>query len=119
MNAKNMYAGTQTEKNLWEAFAGESQARNKYTYFAATAEEEGFYELAERFRSVAAVEQLHEERFRSLLRNIHRGEVFAKNEVTVWECRNCGHVIIGKEAPCVCPTCDHPQSYFELYSENH
>lgn len=181
MNAKNMYAGTQTEKNLWEAFAGESQARNKYTYFAsvakkqgyeqiaalflktadnekehaklwfkelcefsdteknlksaaegenhewtamyenfaATAEEEGFYELAERFRSVAAVEQLHEERFRSLLLNIHRGEVFAKNEVTVWECRNCGHVIIGKEAPCVCPTCDHPQSYFELYSENH
>lgn len=181
MNAKNMYAGTQTEKNLWEAFAGESQARNKYTYFAsvakkqgyeqiaalflktadnekehaklwfkelrefsdteknlksaaegenhewtamyenfaATAEEEGFYKLAERFRSVAAVEQLHEERFRSLLRNIHRGEVFAKNEVTVWECRNCGHVIIGKEAPCVCPTCDHPQSYFELYSENH
>ena len=163
MNAKNMYEGTQTEKNLWKAFAGESQARNKYTYFAsvakkqgyeqiaalflktadneknlksaaegenhewtamyenfaATAEEEGFYELAERFRSVAAVEQLHEERFRSLLRNIHRGEVFAKNEVTVWECRNCGHVIIGKEAPCVCPTCDHPQSYFELYSENH
>lgn len=90
-----------------------------YENFAATAEEEGFYELAERFRSVAAVEQLHEERFRSLLRNIHRGEVFAKNEVTVWECRNCGHVIIGKEAPCVCPTCDHPQSYFELYSENH
>ena len=107
---KNLKSAAEGENHEWTAM---------YENFAATAEEEGFYELAERFRSVAAVEQLHEERFRSLLRNIHRGEVFAKNEVTVWECRNCGHVIIGKEAPCVCPTCDHPQSYFELYSENH
>lgn len=181
MSAKNMYEGTRTERNLWEAFAGESQARNKYTYFAsvakkqgyeqiaalfletaenekehakiwfkelngiadteenlaaaaagenhewtdmyegfaATAEEEGFYELAERFRAVASIEQLHEERYRSLLRNIHKDEVFAKKEVTVWECRNCGHITIGKEAPRVCPACDHPQGYFELYAENY
>ena len=181
MDTKNKYAGTQTEKNLWEAFAGESQARNKYTYFASvakkqgfeqiaalflktadnekehaelwfkelcgigdtaqnlvaaaegenyewtdmyegfakTAEEEGFMDLARRFRLVAAVEKHHEERYRALLRNVEAAEVFAKSEVKVWECRNCGHVVVGKKAPEVCPTCEHPQSYFELHAENY
>ena len=177
----NKYAGTQTEKNLWEAFSGESQARNKYTYFASkakkegfeqiaaifqktadnekehaelwfkelcgigdtaenllaaaegenyewtdmydgfakTAEEEGFTELAERFRLVAAVEKHHEERYRALLRNVKTAEVFARSQVKVWECRNCGHLVVGLKAPEVCPTCDHPQSYFELHAENY
>ncbi len=181
MSTENKYAGTQTEKNLWEAFAGESQARNKYTYFASvakkqgfeqiaalflktaenekehaklwfkelcgigdtaqnlaaaaagenyewtdmyegfakTAEEEGFTELARRFRLVAAVEKHHEERYRALLRNVEAAEVFAKSEVKVWECRNCGHIVIGTKAPEVCPTCNHPQSYFELHEENY
>ena len=181
MDTKNKYAGTQTEKNLWEAFAGESQARNKYTYFASvakkqgfeqiaalflktadnekehaelwfkelcgigdtaqnlaaaaegenyewtdmyegfakTAEEEGFMDLARRFRLVAAVEKHHEERYRALLRNVEAAEVFAKSEVKVWECRNCGHIVVGKKAPEVCPTCEHPQSYFELHAENY
>ena len=181
MSTENKYAGTQTEKNLWEAFAGESQARNKYTYFASvakkqgfeqiaalflktaenekehaklwfkelcgigdtaqnlaaaaagenyewtdmyegfakTAEEEGFAELARRFRLVAAVEKHHEERYRALLRNVEAAEVFAKSEVKVWECRNCGHIVIGTKAPEVCPTCNHPQSYFELHEENY
>ncbi len=181
MDTKNKYAGTQTEKNLWEAFAGESQARNKYTYFASiakkqgfeqiaalflktadnekehaelwfkelcgigdtaqnlaaaaegenyewtdmyegfakTAEKEGFTDLARRFRLVAAVEKHHEERYRALLRNVEAAEVFAKSEVKVWECRNCGHIVVGKKAPEVCPTCEHPQSYFELHAENY
>ncbi len=181
MNNTTKYAGTQTEKNLWEAFAGESQARNKYTYFASkakkdgfeqiaalfqktadnekehaklwfkelngicgtaenllaaaegenyewtdmydgfakTAEEEGFPELAARFRLVAAVEKHHEERYRALLHNVEMTEVFAKSGVKVWECRNCGHIVIGEKAPDVCPTCDHPQSYFELHAENY
>ena len=181
MDTKNKYAGTQTEKNLWEAFAGESQARNKYTYFASvakkqgfeqiaalflktadnekehaelwfkelcgigdtaqnlaaaaegenyewtdmyegfakTAEEEGFMDLARRFRLVAAVEKHHEERYRALLRNVEAEEVFAKSEIKVWECRNCGHIVVGKKAPEVCPTCEHPQSYFELHAENY
>ena len=175
------YAGTQTEKNLWEAFAGESQARNKYTYFASkakkegyeqisalflktaenekehakmwfkelegigdtaenlkaaadgenfewtdmyesfakTAEEEGFPELAEKFRNVAAIEKHHEERYRALLNNVETRTVFEKSEVKVWECRNCGHIVIGTKAPDVCPTCDHPQSYFEVNAENY
>ena len=177
----NKYSGTQTEKNLEAAFAGESQARNKYTYFAskakkdgfeqiaamfeatannekehaklwfkelngigstednlkvaadgenfewtdmyedfaATAEKEGFLELAAKFRGVAAIEKRHEERYRALLRNIEAGEVFKKSEVKVWECRNCGHVIIGTQAPEVCPVCAHPQSYFEIHAENY
>ena len=177
----NKYAGTQTEKNLQAAFAGESQARNKYTYFASvakkegyeqisslflktadnekehakmwcrelsgigdtkanlaaaaegenfewtdmyenfakTAEEEGFKELAEKFRLVAAIEKHHEERYRALLKNIETAEVFAKSEVKVWECRNCGHIIVGTKAPEVCPTCNHPQSYFEVHAENY
>ncbi len=182
---KNMtttkYAGTQTEKNLKAAFAGESQARNKYTYFASvakkegyeqiaglflktadnekehakmwfkelngigdtkanltaaadgenyewtdmyedfarTAEEEGFPELAAKFRLVGAIEKHHEERYRSLLKNVETAAVFEKSEVKVWECRNCGHIIIGTKAPEVCPTCNHPQSYFEVHEENY
>lgn len=177
----NKYSGTQTEKNLQEAFAGESQARNKYNYFASvakkegyeqisaifaktadnekehaklwfkelegisntannlksaaegenyewtdmyegfakTADEEGFPELAKRFRLVAAVEKHHEERYRALLKNIELAEVFAKSEVKVWECRNCGHIEVGMKAPDECPTCKHPQSYFEIHAENY
>ena len=177
----NRYAGTQTEKNLEAAFAGESQARNKYTYFASvakkegyeqiaalfaktaenekehakmwfkelngigdtaqnllhaaegenyewtdmyegfakTAEEEGFPELAARFRLVAAIEKHHEERYRALLRNVETAEVFKKSEVKVWECRNCGHIVVGTAAPEICPTCAHPQSYFEINAENY
>ena len=178
---KNRYAGTQTEKNLEAAFAGESQARNKYTYFASkakkegyeqiaalflktadnekehakmwfkelggigntpenllhaaegenyewtdmydgfakTAEEEGFHELAEKFRAVAAIEKHHEERYRALLKNVEAQEVFKKSEVKVWECRNCGHIVVGTAAPEVCPVCDHAQAYFELHAENY
>lgn len=175
------YAGTQTEKNLEAAFAGESQARNKYTYFAsvakregyeqmsaifsktadnekeyakmwlkelegigntvenlkaaaegenyewtdmyegfaATAEEEGFPELAKKFRLVAAIEKHHEERYRALLKNIETLQVFEKSEVKIWECRNCGHIVVGTQAPDICPTCNHPQAYFEICSENY
>ncbi len=178
---KNPYSGTKTEKNLWEAFAGESMARNKYTYFASVAkkagyeqiaalflqtadnekehaklwfkalgelgdtpenllhaaegenaewtdmyermakdaEEEGFTELAARFRGVAAIEKMHEERYRALLKNVEAMEVFKKSGVTMWECRNCGHVVVGLEAPEVCPVCNHPQSYFEVRKENY
>lgn len=177
----NKYAGTQTEKNLMEAFSGESQARNKYTYFASkakkegfeqisslflktadnekehakmwfkelegigntaenlaaaaegenyewtdmydgfakTAEAEGFPELAEKFRMVAAIEKTHEERYRALLHNVEAQEVFAKSEVKVWECRNCGHIVVGEKAPEVCPVCAHPQAYFEVHAENY
>ena len=177
----NKYAGTQTEKNLEAAFAGESQARNKYTYFASrakkdgfeqisalflqtadnekehakmwykelhdgigttagnlldaangenyewtdmyenfakTADEEGFTELAKKFRLVAAIEKHHEERYRALLKNIETSQVFEKSEVKVWECRNCGHIVIGTKAPDICPTCDHPQAYFEVSANN-
>ena len=175
------YSGTQTEKNLEAAFAGESQARNKYTYFASkakkdgfeqiadlflktaanekehakmwfkelngigttaenlvsaaegenfewtdmyaefakTAEEEGFTELAEKFRMVAAIEKTHEERYRALLHNVETKEVFEKSEVKVWECRNCGHIVVGVKAPQVCPVCNHPQAYFEIHAENY
>ena len=177
----NPYAGTQTEKNLEAAFAGESQARNKYTYFASkakkegfeqiaalflqtaenekehakiwfkelngigstaenlaaaadgenyewtdmyegfavTAEKEGFTELAAKFRMVAAIEKHHEERYRALLRNVEAQEVFARSEVKVWECRNCGHIVVGTKAPEICPVCAHPQSYFEIHAENY
>ena len=179
--AANKYAGTQTEKNLQEAFAGESQARNKYTYFASvakkegyeqmsalflktadnekehakmwfkelagisntkenlaaaaegenyewtdmyesfakTAEEEGFNELAAKFRAVGEIEKHHEERYRALLKNIETAQVFEKSEVKVWECRNCGHIVVGTKAPEVCPVCNHPQSYFEVHEENY
>ena len=175
------YSGTKTEKNLEAAFAGESQARNKYTYFASvakkegyeqisalflktaenekehakmwfkelegigdtahnlaeavagenyewtdmyaefakTAEEEGFDELAKKFRLVAAIEKSHEERYRALLKNVETAAVFEKSEVKVWECRNCGHIVVGTKAPEVCPVCAHPQSYFEVHAENY
>ena len=177
----NQYAGTKTEKNLWEAFAGESQARNKYTYFASVAkkagyeqiaalflktaenekehaklwfkelgelgtteenllhaaegenfewtdmyermareaEEEGFPELAAKFRGVGDIEKHHEERYRKLLANVESKQVFEKSGVKVWECRNCGHLVIGTQAPAVCPVCNHPQAYFEVREENY
>lgn len=173
--------GTKTEKNLMEAFAGESQARNKYTYFASVAkkegyeqiadiftktagnekehaelwfkalggigttaenlleaamgehgewtdmyarmakdaEEEGFKELAFQLKGVAAIEKTHEERYRTLLENVQEGKVFKKDEVTRWECRNCGHIVEGASAPKICPICKHPESYFELRTENY
>lgn len=173
--------GTKTEANLLSAFAGESQARNKYTYFASVAkkegyeqiaeiflktadnekehakmwfkalsgigntkanlaaaadgenyewtdmyesfakdaEEEGFIELAEKFRAVGAIEKAHEERYRTLLNNIEMQQVFEKGEMKMWECRNCGHLVMGKKAPDVCPVCTHPQSYFEVRKENY
>lgn len=177
----NKYAGTKTEENLRTAFSGESQARNKYTFFASkakkdgfeqiadlflktadnekehakmwfkeldgigttaenlvsaaegenyewtdmyagfakTAEEEGFPELAAKFRMVAAIEKRHEERYRKLLHNVEMKEVFKKCEVKVWECRNCGHIVVGEKAPEICPVCLHPQAYFELHAENY
>ena len=177
----NKYAGTQTEKNLEAAFAGESMARNKYTYFASkakkegfeqisalfqktadnekehakmwfkelvgigntaenlehaaegenyewtdmyagfakTAEEEGFPELAAKFRLVAAIEKHHEERYRALLHNVETAQVFEKSEVKVWECRNCGHIMVGTQAPELCPACAHPKAYFEVHAENY
>ena len=177
----NKYKGTKTELNLQAAFAGESQARNKYTYFASkakkegfeqiaalflktadnekehakmwfkelngigntaenlsaaadgenyewtdmyeefakTAEEEGFTELAEKFRAVGAIEKHHEERYRALLKNVETSQVFEKSTVKVWECRNCGHIVVGTKAPDVCPVCNHPQSYFEINEENY
>ena len=177
----NKYAGTQTEQNLLAAFAGESQARNKYTYFASkakkdgfeqiaelflktadnekehakmwfkelsgigttaenleaaadgenyewtdmyegfakTAEEEGFTALAAKFRMVSAIERRHEERYRALLRNVELQQVFEKSEVKIWECRNCGHIVVGEKAPEVCPVCAHPQSYFEISAANY
>ncbi len=177
----NKYNGTKTEKNLWEAFAGESQARNKYTYFASVAkkagyeqiadlflatannekehakiwfkelnelgtveenlksaaegenfewtdmyermakeaEQEGFTELAVKFRAVGAIEKAHEERYRALLKNVEEKAVFEKSGVQVWECRNCGHIVVGTKAPEVCPVCNHPQSYFEIKKENY
>ena len=176
----NKYAGTQTEKNLEAAFAGESQARNKYTYFASkakkegfeqiaalfeetannekehaklwfkelngigstaenlaaaadgenyewtdmydgfakTAEAEGFPELAARFRGVAAIEKRHEERYRALLKNVETAQVFERSEVKVWECRNCGHIVVGTKAPEICPVCSYPKAYFEIHKEN-
>ena len=177
----NKYAGTKTEKNLWEAFAGESQARNKYTYYASVAkkagyeqiaalflktadnekehaklwfkalgelgtteenlfhaaegenfewtdmydrmakeaDEEGFHDLAEQFRGVAAIEKEHEERYRALLNNVETKQVFEKSGVQVWECRNCGHIVVGTSAQQVCPVCNHPQAYFEIRQQNY
>lgn len=180
VNMNKKLAGTKTEKNLWEAFAGESQARNKYTYYASVAkkngyeqiaalflktaenekehaklwfkalgelgdtptnllhaaegenfewtdmyarmakeaDEEGFPELAEQFRGVAAIEKHHEERYRKLLKNVETQEVFKKAGVQIWECRNCGHIVMGTQAPELCPVCFHPQSFFEITAEN-
>ena len=175
------YSGARTEKNLQTAFSGESEARNKYTYFASvakkegyeqiaelflktaenerahaklwfqeldglrdtaknlsdaadgehyewndmyagfakTADEEGFSELAEKFRKVAAIEKEHEERFRALLKNVETAQVFARSEVKIWICRNCGHIVVGNCAPDICPVCDHPRAFFEIKAENY
>lgn len=179
----NKYQGTKTEENLKKAFAGESEARNKYSYFASkakkdgfeqiaaifeetagnekehakmwfkelhggavpdtienlkaaadgenyewtdmykefaeTAREEGFNELAEKFEAVAAIEKHHEERYRKLLKNIEDKKVFSKDGEAIWVCRNCGHIVVGKVAPEICPVCAHPQSYFEVKAENY
>ena len=179
--SQNKYAGTETEKNLKTAFSGESEARNKYTFFASvakkegyeqiaalfqktadnekehakmwfkelkgigdtahnleaaaegenyewtdmyagfaeTAEKEGFPELAAKFRLVAEIEKHHEERYSALLKNVETAKVFEKSEVKVWECRNCGHIVVGTSAPEICPACAHPQSYFEVKAENY
>jgi rubrerythrin len=90
-----------------------------YPKFAKEAEEEGFTELAKRFRAVADIERTHEERFRALLKNLETAQVFERDEVKVWECRNCGHIVIGEKAPEMCPTCSHPKSYFEIHAENY
>ena len=108
-----------TAENLAAAADGENyEWTDMYDGFAKTAEEEGFLELAAKFRLVAAIEKRHEQRYRALLHNIEAQEVFKKSEVKVWECRNCGHIVVGKKAPEVCPVCAHPQSYFELHMDN-
>lgn len=109
-----------TEENLKAAAAGENyEWTDMYEGFAKTAEEEGFPELAAKFRKVGEIEKHHEERYRALLHNVEMQEVFAKSEVKVWECRNCGHIVVGEKAPDVCPVCDHPQAYFEVHAENY
>ena len=109
-----------TAENLCAAAAGENyEWTDMYEGFARTAEQEGFKELAQKFRLVAAIEKQHEERYRALLKNIETAQVFEKSSVKVWECRNCGHIAVGEKAPEVCPTCNHPQSYFELRAENY
>ena len=109
-----------TTENLKDAAAGEHfEWTDMYADFAKTAEEEGFTELAEKFRMVAAIEKTHEERYRALLHNVETKEVFEKSEVKVWECRNCGHIVVGVKAPQVCPVCNHPQAYFEIHAENY
>ena len=109
-----------TAENLLSAAEGENyEWTDMYDGFAKTADEEGFHELAQRFRLVAAIEKHHEERYRALLHNVEMAQVFAKSEVKVWECRNCGHIVIGEKAPEICPACNHPQSYFEIHAENY
>ncbi|MCI5583003.1 MAG: rubrerythrin family protein, partial [Anaeroplasma sp.] len=109
-----------TSQNLLSAAEGENyEWTDMYDSFAKTAEEEGFTELAKKFRGVAEIERRHEERYRALLRNVETKQVFEKSEVKVWECRNCGHVVVGTKAPDVCPVCNHPQSYFEVHKENY
>ena len=111
--------GSKTEKNLMEAFAGESQARNKYTYFASKAKKEGFDNIAFLFEEVGKIEKEHEQRYLKLLDNVKNGNVFEAGEVKVWKCRNCGHIVVGTKAPEVCPVCAHPKAYFEIKAENY
>ena len=109
-----------TEENLLDAAAGENyEWTDMYKEMAATAREEGFPEIAAQMEGVAAVEKEHEERYRKLLKNVEMQEVFKKSEVKVWVCRNCGHVVVGTSAPQVCPTCQHPQAFFEILAENY
>ena len=111
--------GSRTEQNLMTAFAGESQARNKYTYYASKAKKDGYEQIAAIFEETANNEKEHEERYRKLIENIEGGLVFSRDGDKIWKCRNCGHIVIGKEAPKVCPICAHPQSYFEIKAENY
>ena len=115
-----LFRSGDTAENLAAAAAGENyEWTDMYEGFARTAEAEGFKELAEKFRGVAAIEKHHEERYRALLHNVEAQEVFAKSEVKVWECRNCGHIVVGTQAPEVCPVCDHPQAFFEINLQNY
>lgn len=117
---KELEGISNTAVNLANAADGENyEWTDMYDGFAKDADEEGFHELAEKFRLVAAVEKHHEERYRALLKNVETATVFEKSEVKVWECRNCGHIMVGTKAPEVCPTCAHPQSYFEIHAENY
>ena len=111
--------GSKTEKNLMEAFAGESQARNKYTYWASKAKKEGYEQISAIFLETADNEKEHEERYRKLLAALDEGKVFVKDDIVVWKCRNCGHIHVGKFAPKVCPVCSHAQAYFEVKAENY
>lgn len=109
-----------TEENLADAVAGENyEWTSMYAEFAKTAEEEGFAEIASTFRGIGEVEKNHEERFRKLLENVQKGEVFKKGSIVIWECRNCGHIVVGTTAPEVCPVCKHPKAYFEVKAENY
>ena len=117
---KELYGIGETKENLENAAAGENyEWTQMYAEFAETAEKEGFHELAVKFRMVAAIEKHHEERYRALLHNIEMQQVFEKSEVKVWECRNCGHIVVGTAAPEICPVCSHPQSFFEVKEENY
>ena len=111
--------GTKTEKNLQEAFAGESMARNKYSYFASKAKKDGFVQIAAIFEETANNEKEHEARYRKLLDNVQKECVFSKDGDVIWQCTNCGHIIIGKKAPETCPVCDHAQAYFQVKPENY
>ena len=111
--------GTKTEANLQTAFAGESQARNKYTYYASKARKDGYQQIAALFEGVAAIEREHEERYRKLLANIKDGVVFSRDGDMIWECSNCGHIVIGPKAPEMCPVCKHPKAYFQLRAQNY
>ena len=109
-----------TAENLKTAAAGENyEWTSMYATFADEADEEGFHDLAKKFRMVAAIEKAHEERYLALLKNVEMQQVFEKGDLTMWECRNCGHLVVGKKAPEICPVCDHPQSYFEVRAENY
>ena len=111
--------GTRTEQNLLKSFAGESQARSRYTFFASVAKKEGFPAIAVAFKMIAKVEAEHENRYRKLLNNVETGTVFEKAEAILWQCRNCGFVFEGKKAPVNCPACAHPQAYFEPMKQNY
>ena len=111
--------GSKTEKNLMEAFAGESQARNKYTYYASKARKDGFEQIAAIFEETANNEKEHEERYKKLIENINNDLVFSSEGDTIWICRNCGHIVIGKKAPEICPVCSHAKSFFERKANNY